>query len=281
MKEIIVDTLLDCLKLLPFLFVAFLIMEFLEHKMKNYNQKVIEKAGRMGPLLGSLLGVFPQCGFSVVAANFYATRIITLGTLIAIYLSTSDEMLPILLSEKANISTIIGFILIKLVIGMIFGFLIDLVVHKKESEHYEIHEFCHEEHCDCEHGILKSTAKHTIHILLFIMVITFLLNLGFSYLGEETISKLFMKNSIFGPFITSLLGLIPNCGSSVIITELYLNDTISFASTIAGLLTGSGVGLLVLFKMNKDLKENIVIMTTLYAIGVFIGLLFQVVGIKI
>ena len=279
MIEIIHEAVVDSLKLLPFLFLTFLLMEYFEHKMKNKNKKAIEKAGGFGPVIGSLLGALPQCGFSVAATNLYATRIISLGTLISIYLSTSDEMLPILLSEKAPISLIIKILLIKVVIGMVAGFIIDLVIRKKEK--VDIHEFCHEEHCDCEHGIIKSSIKHTLNIFAFILVINFLLNIGFSYLGEENISKLFMNKSIFGPFIASLIGLIPNCGSSVILTELYLSNTISFAALISGLLTGSGVAISVLFKVNKSLKESIKILSIIYFIGVIVGIILHLTNLLV
>lgn len=278
MQDIILDTLVDGLKLLPFLFITFLLMEYLEHKMSNKSKKIVKKSGKFGPLIGGILGAFPQCGFSVAATNLYATRIITIGTLISIYLSTSDEMLPILISEKSKVSLIIGVLLIKVITGIIFGFIIDFILRKKESK-YEIKEFCNEEHCHCEHGILLSTIKHTLNILVFIMAISFILNIGFDYLGEDNISKIFMKDSLLGPFIASLIGLIPNCGASVVLTELYLNNTISFASTIAGLLTSSGVGILVLFKVNKKLKENILILLTIYFIGVLVGIVFQLLGI--
>lgn len=279
MIEIIHEAVVDSLKLLPFLFLTFLLMEYFEHKMKNKNKKAIEKAGGFGPVIGSLLGALPQCGFSVAATNLYATRIISLGTLISIYLSTSDEMLPILLSEKAPISLIIKILLIKVVIGMVAGFIIDLVIRKKEK--VDIHEFCHEEHCDCEHGIIKSSIKHTLNIFAFILVINFLLNIGFSYLGEENISKLFMNKSIFGPFIASLIGLIPNCGSSVILTELYLSNTISFAALISGLLTSSGVAISVLFKVNKSLKENIKILSIIYFIGLIVGIILHLTNLLV
>ena len=274
MIEIIHETVIDSLKLVPFLFVTFLVMEYFEHKMKNKNKKIIEKAGRFGPVIGSLLGTIPQCGFSVAATNFYATRIISIGTLISIYLSTSDEMIPILLSQKAPTILIIKILLIKVVIGMVAGFIIDLLIRKKEK--VDIHEFCHEEHCDCEHGILKSSIKHTLDIFAFILVVNFILNIGFEYLGEDTLSKLFLKKSIFGPFIASIIGLIPNCGSSVALTELYLSNTISFASLISGLLTGSGVAILVLFKVNKDKKENIKILSIVYFIGVLVGIILHI-----
>ena len=274
MLDVIKDTVIDSLKLLPFLFLTFLLMEYFEHKMKNKSKKIVEKAGKFGPIIGSFLGVIPQCGFSVAATNLYATRIITLGTLISIYLSTSDEMLPILLSEKVEFSLIAEVLLIKIIVGIICGFIIDLVYRKKEK--VEIREFCHDKHCDCEHSILKSTLKHTFDIFLFIFIISFVLNLAFSYLGEEVISSILMKNSIFGSFLTSLLGLIPNCFSSVLITQLYLKNTISFASMIGGLLTGSGVALLVLFRVNKDKKQNFRILLLLYLIGALTGLLISV-----
>ena len=273
MLDVIKDTVIDSLKLLPFLFLTFLLMEYFEHKMKNKSKKIVEKAGKFGPIIGSFLGVIPQCGFSVAATNLYATRIITLGTLISIYLSTSDEMLPILLSEKVEFSLIAEVLLIKIIVGIICGFIIDLVYRKKEK--VEIQEFCHDKHCDCEHSILKSTLKHTFDIFMFILIISFVLNLAFSYLGEDVISSILMKDSIFGSFLTSLLGLIPNCFSSVLITQLYLKNTISFASMIGGLLTGSGVALLVLFRVNKNKKENFRILLLLYLIGALTGLLIS------
>ena len=147
MKDIIIETLMDSLKLLPFLFITFLIMEYFEHKMSNKSKNSIQKAGKLGPLLGGLLGAFPQCGFSVAATNFYTTRIISFGTLIAIYLSTSDEMLPILISEKADISLMIKLVGIKIIIGIIFGFIIDFILRKTQKKSVQIENFCHEEHC--------------------------------------------------------------------------------------------------------------------------------------
>lgn len=280
MKEIVLDTLLDALKLLPFLFVAFLIMEYIEHKFNEKSKNKISKAGKFGPIFGSLLGAVPQCGFSVMATNLYATRIITVGTLVSIYLSTSDEMLPILISKGAKASVIFEILIIKMIIGMVCGFLIDFILRKKHNEKdYEIKDFCLEHHCDCNHGIIKSSLKHTLNIILFIVLVTFLLNTGIHYLGEENIGKLFLKDSVFAPFVSSLIGLIPNCGASVIITELYLSGVISFASCISGLLTGSGVALLVLFKVNKNKKDNVKILLTLYLIGAISGLLIEFISL--
>lgn len=281
MLEILEETLIDSVKLIPFLFLAFLLMEFIEHKISNKNKKMISKSGKLGPLFGGILGAFPQCGFGAAATNLYAGRIITLGTLISIYLSTSDEMLPILLSEGTDIITIVKIIILKVIIGMIAGFIIDYILRNKKQEKETVHEFCHDEHCDCEHSILKSSIKHTLSIYIFIFIISLILNILLYYVGEDTLAQIFMKDSLIGPFISSLVGLIPNCGSSVVITELYLNDAISFGSAMAGLLTGSGIALLILFKVNKNAKENINILITLYLIGSICGIIIDLVGLMI
>ena len=279
MVDILTDTFLDALKLLPFLFIAFLIIELFEHKFDDKIKNIVSKAGRIGPLIGSLFGIIPQCGFSVLATNFYITRVISIGTLFSIYLSTSDEMLPILISERVDIKTIIGILLIKFICGVIFGFIIDGIISiKNKNIKYDYH-VCNDENCDCEHGIIKSSVKHTLNILSFIFVITLLLNILFEYFNQDLISKVFMKNNLFGPFIGSLIGLIPNCGASVIITELFIKGTINLGTCISGLLTGSGVALLVLIKSNKNIKENIFICTTLYLIGVLIGIFIEILGI--
>lgn len=272
--EIITETLIDGLKLLPFLFITFLVLELIEHKTSKKNSELIHRADKFGPLIGSILGAIPQCGFSVMATNFYAMRVISLGTLIAIYLSTSDEMLPLLISKHVELSLILTILFIKIIVGMICGFLIDILL-RKEKQKTNIKEFCEHEHCDCKHNILKSALKHTLHIFVFIMIITFLLNAFFEFFGKEKLGSIFMKNSIFGPFITSFIGLIPNCVSSIVITELYLNSAISFASLISGLLTNSGIGILLLFKVNKDKKQNFMILLLLYLIGILVGLILN------
>lgn len=273
MKEIIIETILDSLKLLPFLFLAFLIIEFFEHKLTQKSKDKIEKAGKFGPLVGAITGIFPQCGFSVIATNLYITRIISLGTLIAVYLSTSDEMLPILIAEGAKINIIIQLLTIKLITGIIIGFVLDIVIKpKREAITYHI---CKQEHCDCNNGILKSSLKHTIKIFVFIFIITFILNTCMYLLGEEFLKNLFINNNWFAPFIASLIGLIPNCASSVALTELYLNGILPLAPTIAGLLTNSGVALIILFKSNKHLKENLKIVSLLYIVGVIVGLTIE------
>ncbi len=272
MLDIILDTLIDSLKMLPFLFVAFLLIELIEHKFSDKTKKVISSSGKFGPLLGGVLGAIPQCGFSVLATNLYITRIVSLGTLIAIYLSTSDEMLPILISHNVAISEIIKIISIKVIIGMIMGFIIDLVYHNNKKSDFHI---CEESDCDCEESIIKSSIIHTLKTISFIALITFILNVVFNYFNEDIIKNIVSQNKILTPFIASLIGLIPNCGSSVMITELYLNNVITLGSGIAGLLTGSGVALLVLFKSNKNIKENIIILSLIYFIGVISGIIIN------
>ena len=276
MKDIVIDTLIDGVKLIPFLFIAFLIIELIEHKLSNRNKDLITKTGKFGPMFGSILGMFPQCGFSVLATNLYVTRIVSLGTLISIYLSTSDEMLPILLSENVEIGLIIKILLIKLFIGMVSGFIIDFILRKKESKVEADYDICHEENCHCKEHLLLSVIKHTIHITLFLMIISFLLNCLLEYTGILDTNNI-IANNPFSVFVTSLIGLIPNCGASVMITTLYLKDIISFASMISGLLTGSGVALLVLFRSNKKLSENILILSLVYFIGVGAGLIVELV----
>lgn len=284
MWDVILDTLLDTVKLIPFLLITYIIMEFIEHKTSKKTKDFIKKSGRSGPLWGGLLGIVPQCGFSAAASSLYSARIITLGTLIAVFLSTSDEMLPILISEAVDIGTIITILLVKLAIAVLVGFLIDLFFRKKfedSSEEPEIKDLCEHEHCHCEHGIFKSALKHTINITLYILIISFILNLIIHFVGEDNLSHLLNSTPVIGPIIASLVGLIPNCASSVIITQLYISGVLNFATMIAGLLVNTGVGLLILFRTNKDLKENIKITVLLFSIGVIFGIFFDLIGFMI
>ena len=257
MLDILLDALIDVLKLIPFLFLSFIIMELIEHKFTN--KKKLAKLNKFGPLAGSTLGIIPQCGFGALASNLYAARVISLGTLLAIYLSTSDEMLPIMLSEQIEISKIIIILLYKFLLGLFFGIMIDIIYRKKTSN--EIHSLCLENNCHCEKdGIIKSSIIHTIKIVIFIFVINVILN---SLIDTETIYNFASNNKIISPIILSIIGLIPNCAASVVITELYLDNIITFGSMLSGLLASSGVGLLILFKQNKNLKENFIILKTI------------------
>lgn len=276
MLEVVQETIIDGLKLIPFLFIAYLIMEYIEHKTSNKSKEFIKKSGEFGPAIGGLLGIFPQCGFSAIASNLYAGRIITMGTLIAVFLSTSDEMLPIMISEAVPIGTILRILGIKLAIGIILGFVIDLIFRKKEEEEKAIEHLCEHEHCHCEEGLFKSALTHTVKIFAFIFIISLILNTIIHFVGEDTLSNLILNKPVIGPIISALIGIIPNCASSVILTELYLSNVISLGSMIAGLLIGSGVGLLVLFKVNDNLKENLKILGILYLISVVAGVTIEI-----
>lgn len=228
-------------------------------------------------------GVFPQCGFSVSATNLYAARVITLGTLIAVYLSTSDEMLPIFISEAVPVTTILKILGIKLLIGMIAGFMIDLVLRMRngnKQEEEKIIDLCEKDHCHCEHGIVKSALKHTLNIFVFIVIVTLVINIIIYFIGEERIADFLQYSPILGPIIAGMIGLIPNCAASVILTQLYLENVITSSTLISGLLVGAGVGLAVLFKTNKGVKENLKIVGLLYVIGVISGIIIQFVGIN-
>ena len=273
MIDIIIDTLIDAVKLLPFLFIAFLIIEVFEHKLGEKSKEFLTNTKKIGPIVGSLFGIIPQCGFSAFATNLYATRIISLGTLFAVYLSTSDEMIPILLAEQAPVMLLFKILIVKFLLGIIYGFIIDLFIRKKEDANYQI---CSSEHCHCDdESLFLSSLKHTFNIFLFIVIFTFLINIVMYYGGEDLLGKLFLKNNIFAPVVTCLIGLIPNCAASTLLTELFLNNAISFGALVGGLLTSAGVGLLVLFRVNKDKKENVFILILLYIIGVISGVIIE------
>ena len=275
--EILQDALIDTVKLLPFLFLTYLIMEYIEHKTSKKARETIKKSGKFGPLIGALVGIVPQCGFSVSATNLYAARVITLGTLISVYLATSDEMLSILITEKGPIGTILTILAIKLVIGIIAGFAIDFVIRKlkKEEQEEKIEELCEHDHCHCENGIIFSAIKHTLNIAIYILIITMVINWVISLIGEENIANFVSQNVVFGPVLAGIVGLVPNCASSVILTQLFVENVISMAVLIAGLLVNAGVGLLVLFRTNKNIRENFKIVFILYFIGVASGIILE------
>ena len=282
MLDALLDTVIDSLKLLPFLFITYLLMEFLENKAGEKTTKLIQKSGKFGPIIGGLLGIVPQCGFSAAAASLYAGRVITLGTLIAIFLSTSDEMLPILISESAPVNTIIEILLIKLIIGMVSGVVIDLFIRKKiatnKEESLHIHNICEDEHCHCEEeGVLRSSIKHTLHIFAYIFMISLLINITIYFIGEERIAHLMVNIPVIGNVIATLVGFIPNCASSVILTQLYIENVLPLGCLISGLLVNSGIGLLVLFRLNKPQKQNWKIVFILFVIGLLSGVVIDII----
>ena len=280
MLDVVLDTLVDGVKLLPFLFLTYLAMEYIEHKTTAKTKNTIKKSGKLGPLMGGILGAFPQCGFSTAGSNLYAGRVITLGTLISIYLSTSDEMLPVFLSEKVPMTTILSMIAVKAVIGMVAGFIIDFVIRIRKSSQEQdftskIGHMCDHDHCHCDKSIVKSALNHTLTIFAFILVISFLLNTAVFFVGEDSIAGIILDRPVLGSILSGIVGLIPNCAASVVITQLYVEGVISIGATMSGLLVGAGAGLIVLFKENRDIKENIKIVALLYAIGVACGIIID------
>lgn len=279
MLECLLDGLIDTLKLLPYLLITFLVLEFIEHKLTKKNQHLLSKNKKYGPMVGGLLGALPQCGFSAMAANLFGARIITIGTLIAVFLSTSDEMLPIMISEKVEILFLIKILAFKIIVGIIIGFIADLLYQNRQDIKEEnIEEICEHDHCSCkEDGIILSSIKHTLKIGLFILIANLLINIIIFKIGEDNVTKLLLHRNILTYFIASLIGLIPNCAGSVIITELYLSNFITVGTMLTGLLTGSGLGILLLFKTNKNLKENIIVLLTIYFVGVTFGILVDLI----
>lgn len=282
--DIFVDAVFDTIKLIPFLFLTYLVMEWLEHKTGSRTQATIRKAGKAGPLFGGMIGVFPQCGFSAAAANLFAGGLITAGTLVAVFLSTSDEMLPIFISEAVSPATIVKILVTKMVLAIISGFVLDFLYHKlirKEIRYKNIHTMCESEHCKCEEGILVSTIRHTLHITLFIFLITLALNLVIEGVGEEQLASLVQNVPVVGELVAGLVGLIPNCAASVVITELYVQGVIGSGPMMAGLLSSAGVGLLILFRINKKHpKQNLGILAYVYVVAVAWGILIDLLGIR-
>lgn len=272
-------TLQESILVILVLFVTYLVMEWLEHRTGNKVQKVVQKAGSLGPVIGAVAGAVPQCGFSTAASNLYAGRLISMGTLIAIYLSTSDEMLPVMISAKAPAQLIGGVLLTKIVVGMAAGFVIDFIFRKKKDGHDHIHEICEQEECHCDSGVFRSALKHTVQVGVFILLVSFVLNLVLALLGEDVLAEFLLNRPVLGPVLAGLVGLVPNCAASVVITELFLEGVIGLGAMMAGLLVGAGVGLLVLFRVNHHRLENFKIVGILYFVGVLVGIVIEFIPI--
>lgn len=291
MGEIILDVLkdtgLDTLKTLPVLFLAYLLMEFLEHRTGEKTNRLIQKSGRWGPLLGSVLGVVPQCGFSAGASSLYAGRVITVGTLLAVYLSTSDEMLPIFISEQVPILTILKILGMKVLIGMVAGFALDAIVrvtrgrkHQPERDPVNIGHMCEHDHAhEEEDGIWVSAIKHTLKITVFLFLVSLVLNALIAFLGEARLAAILSDRLFLSELLAGLVGLIPNCAASVVITQLYLEGMIGAGPMMSGLLVGAGIGILVLIRENDQPKKNAAIIAILYGSGVLFGTLIDLLGI--
>lgn len=279
--DVLLEALIDSAKMLPFLFLAFLLMEFLEHKAGYKLVNFLRRTGggrAGGAAVGALIGCVPQCGFSVAASNLYAGRVISAGTLIAVFLSTSDEAVPVLLAHPDKAGMVWKLLLVKVLIAAVAGIAVDLVmkVLKIRTDDENISEICSESGCGCgSHGIWYSALKHTIGIIIFIFIVNLVLGAVMSFVGEEAVEHFLGCMGVFQPLLAGLVGMIPNCAASVLVTELYAEGALSFGSAIAGLCTGAGVGLAVLFKANKSLKENLIIVGIVYAVGSICGIVLN------
>lgn len=284
MLDVLLDAVIDSIKILPFLFLAYLAMEWIESRESERTLRMIRKSGRFGPVLGGALGVMPQCGFSAAAANLYAGRVITVGTLLAVFLSTSDEMLPILFSETAHglsAVVIVKIIALKAGIGMLIGLLVDAAVRKNHTggEELHIHEMCEHDHCHCSQGIWLSALVHTMQTIGFIFAVTLALGMLIHLVGEDAISGLILNRPVLSELLAGLVGLIPNCAASVVLTQLYVQGAMSGGAMMAGLFVSAGVGILVLCRTNRHIKENLWIISLLYITGVTAGMLVSALGI--
>ena len=282
--HILEHSFVESIKLIPFLFLTYLLMEYLEHRSGDIAERVLKRSGQFGSLIGASIGLLPQCGFSSAAAGLYSARIISLGTLIAVFLSTSDEMIPILLSHNISFDIILKVLLVKLVIALIMGIAIDLIikaVYTKKSIKLEskIEEFCEREDCHCHHSVIKPALIHTLKIGAFIFAFTLALNLLIHSVGEDNIALLILNKPFLANILSALVGLIPNCASSVIISELYVDGILSAEVMLSGLLANSGVALAVLFRTNRPRKNNLLIVILLFTISVLSGLIIDILPI--
>ena len=289
MFDLFLDSLLDGLKdgawSLPVLFVAYLLMELLERSQKLNEEILHGYSHRAGPLLGGLLGVAPQCGISGAAATLFSTGSVTVGTMLAVFFATSDEMLPIMLSSVADgdirLSSILLIVLGKAALGVALGYLADLLLTKYIRSQKNIHGFCEREHCACdeeEGNVFVSALKHTLKIAVTLIAVNVILNFVLGMIGVERLSGSVLNRPVIGEILLALVGLIPNCSVSVVITESYLSGLIGLGGLFAGLLSNAGIGLLVLFRTNKNLKENLVITSTLYGLSAAAGIVITLVS---
>ncbi len=279
------DALTDSVKMLPFLYLAYLLIEWLERHHGARIEQALAGGGRWGFVPGAVLGCVPQCGFSAVASNLYASRVITPGTLLAVFIATSDEAVPLLAAEPSQWTSLGVLLLCKAVFGMVGGALLDVPLrhvlphslyggyagHADEVD-------CHEEHEE-HSGIWLAALRHTLEIFLFILLFSLLIGLVFAWIGEETITAALAGMGVLQPMLTALVGLVPNCAASVLLAQLYIEGAISFGSLFAGLTAGAGVGLAVLWRVNPSWKQNLFMTGLLWAVGAVAGMILQVVAL--
>ena len=282
--EAIMDTIKDTAMMVPFLFITYLVMEWLERKTEDQSVALLSHIGKFGHIAGAAIGLIPQCGFSAAAASLYSGGVITAGTLLSVFLSTSDEMLPIFISSSVGADTIGKLLAAKFVIALISGIAVDLIArivrHRSEEKH--IHDLCEREHCGCEEeegGILHSALIHTLKITGFIFAVSLVLSLLMETVGKDVLASLLTGAPVAGTIATGIIGLIPNCAASVLITQMYLEGLLTSGQLLSGLLVGAGVGLLVLVRTNNKKKENAQVIGALLALGIAWGVLIDILGI--
>lgn len=283
LSEVLLEGFLDTLKIIPFLFVTYLFMEYIEHRASDKSLAFMKKSGVLGPLVGGVLGAAPQCAFSAAASNLYTGRVITLGTLVAVFLSTSDEMLPIFIAGSAGAEKILLILGYKVAVGALMGFAIDILlrIFKKKPSEIDIDRICGNDNCHCERGIFYSSIYHTLTISVLIFAVTLLVNSLVFFVGVDKLSELGASSLGLSHLIFAVLGLIPGCATSVAISTLGLHGIISTGAMLAGLFTGSGVGIIILWRKNPDKRENLLITLTLVGIGFFFGLIADLIGLSI
>ena len=273
-EEILLHGLIDTLKIIPFLFLTYLLMEFIEHRAGDKAERFMKRAGIFSPVVGGVVGAVPQCGFSAAAANLFAGRIISIGTVVAVFLSTSDEMIPILVSGRVPVGTVALVVLYKAIVGIFVGLLVDFVIRvmHRQPEKINIDAICDEDNCHCERGILYSALHHTVTISIFVLLITIAINALVFFVGEENLGAILHGKPFISHLIAAVFGLIPNCAASVALTTLCTEGLITAGTMMSGLFSGAGVGVLVLFRVNKKPKENLLIVGIILAAGVVFGL---------
>ena len=283
MLDVILDALLDTLKLLPFLYITYLVLEYIEERAEAGSLKLVRQSGAWGPVVGSALGLIPQCGFSASASNLFAQRLISAGTLVAVFLSTSDEMLPIMITSAVPVSTILKVLAAKALCGILAGLAADRLFRlcRHEGEKIDLHELCREENCGCEeHGIFLSALLHTVQIAAFVLIINLVFGAVIHFVGEDNLAGIILNRPVIGPVISALVGLIPNCAASIIITKLYIGGAMTAGSLLAGLLSASGLGLLVLFRVNRRaMRDNVKILAFTLISSIILGILADLAGI--
>ena len=272
LMDVLLDSFTDVLKIIPFLFVIYLLLEFMEHQAGHSMEHFLEKHRRLNPIMGTLMGIIPSCGFAGAASSLFATGVISAGTLIAVYLSSSDEMLSIMISMRTPFSQIWPILLVKFIIAGIDGMIIDVFSPKRNID---VEEFCEREHDDHSHGIFYSALMHTLQVAVWLLVITFVFNLFVAFIGEDNLRMFVAAYPNQSVLVSTLVGMIPSCASSIVLTKMYLEGVIGFAAVCAGLLVNAGTGMMVLWRVNPSLKENFKILFITWICGLIGGLLIE------